>query len=289
MCPITLCMSKLQLPIKTARANNLKFAACVFFISVGIAPVFARQFHMDLAIVTNSPIVVDDQSIQTMSGWEALFSWAATLITLAMFGSGLPVISEISRHKSAAGIPFVPWLAQIVNCLLWMRYGDLTENGTILSVNIIGFVLDLFYLTIVWMYTSDKATLIKPYLLTGTISLVCLGYIQYLRENESVAVFYAGIMACVGSIIMFASPLVTVMEVIRLRSTEPMMFSQSLLFFLCSASWAGFGLAVGDMFVQVPNFIGAVFAALQLFLFAVFPAPSSKHGLQSTGIVRGDL
>lgn len=83
--------------------------------------------------------------------------------------------------------------------------------------------------------------------------------------------FQIGLICCIGSIIFCASPLSSLAEVVRNKSTASLPFPLILLMFLVNACWSIYGHLIDVTFVLLPNLICCVIAGLQLLLFLVYP------------------
>jgi solute carrier family 50 protein (sugar transporter) len=88
-----------------------------------------------------------------------------------------------------------------------------------------------------------------------------------------------GIACNVLTVIFFASPLATMSQVIKKKTTESMSFPLSLMSAIVTLSWTLYGYLVGDYFVIFPNALGFILAALQLYLFIIYPNTPSQSSL----------
>ena len=70
----------------------------------------------------------------------------------------------------------------------------------------------------------------------------------------------------------FASPLASLAQVIRTRSTEVLPFPLIVANFFVTSNWWLYGIILDDNFVLVPNALGWCLAMFQLLLFAYFPS-----------------
>jgi len=219
------------------------------------------------------------------ASFESLFSFVALVITIVMYMSGMPTVMEIHKKNDSSGIPYFPWCVQVINCLMWFQYGQMSDNNTLIICNGVGATLGVFYLAVVLRYSRGKSGLLKPYGITVAATCVLLSYIGTLEDVDN-AIFQSGMLSSGMSISMFASPLADVAKVVQEKDTSSMIFGQSLMFFLCTLSWTGFGFFINDRFVMIPNMIGSCFAGVQLVLFRLYPsaaAPGSGGGLHKQG------
>lgn len=55
-------------------------------------------------------------------------------------------------------MPFVPYIATFLNCALWLGYGILSGDNTVVVVNGIGLSLTLLYMSIFYNYASERVS-----------------------------------------------------------------------------------------------------------------------------------
>merc|ERR1719321_2378596 len=84
------------------------------------------------------------------------------------------------------------------------------------------------------------------------------------------AIFVFGILGAIGSAQIALSPFKTLGEVLQTRSTKSWPVDLCWWSFIQSAFTGGFGLAIGDPAIWVPNLIGVIAAGIQLMLVALF-------------------
>lgn len=92
-------------------------------------------------------------------------------------------------------------------------------------------------------------------------------------------VIFLGYICCTITVLFFAAPCCMLLEVFRKRSTEMLPLPLILMSFIGSVQWFAFGLIANDLFLQVPNFLGALLSGLQLALFCIYP---NKQRVSST-------
>eukprot|EP00048_Salpingoeca_helianthica_P017596 m.238077 g.238077 ORF g.238077 m.238077 type:complete len:221 (+) comp21558_c0_seq1:146-808(+) len=210
-------------------------------------------------------------------------SQLATLSTILLFLSGLNTVRKIRAARLSTGISVAPFLCAIINCVLWVKYGLLIEDRAILLVNAVGGVLNVFYLKEYYSYSADQASLFRPILGTLCLLIVLLAFVRYSTDDHDVAVHRLGLIACTGSVMLFASPLTSLLAVVRSHSTESMTFSFSIMSFIVSTSWSLYGHLTEDVFVMIPNILGVVLSCVQLSLFAIYPAPKKIRRVGDLG------
>jgi len=73
-------------------------------------------------------------------------------------------------------------------------------------------------------------------------------------------------------LLYYASPLTTMSQVIKEKSSASLNWPVSMMNVLNGTLWLFYGLAIKDLFISIPNTIGAVLGLLQLSLVAIYPS-----------------
>jgi len=174
------------------------------------------------------------------------------------------------RNKSTGKVDPAPFLAMILSCLLWGRYGQLIQDNMMIRINVIGLAFAVSYTSVFVMMAEKRPLAVKKVIYTLLLSLV----IVTVASSTSDMVFFSGLAAAASSVVSSASPLAGLGEVIRTKSTESLPFLLIFLSFLVTAAWFTYGVLVGDSFIVVQNFISWVICSSQLSLFAIYPTKS---------------
>lgn len=76
------------------------------------------------------------------------------------------------------------------------------------------------------------------------------------------------------------------MEVMRKKTTEMLPLPLILMSFIGSIQWFAFGYIADDLFLQIPNFLGALLSGTQLALFCIYP---NKQRMTSSSNSSSDI
>ncbi|XP_035216515.1 sugar transporter SWEET1-like isoform X1 [Stegodyphus dumicola] len=202
----------------------------------------------------------------------------ALICTIASNFAGLPVCFEYTKKKTTSNASVLPFLAGATCCSLWFEYGVVSDDFTLILVNIISAFLQFCYLICFYTYTPYKSHT-KKLIIAASIFLFCTYvYCFHLTENHSTAVQILGLCGCISSILTCAAPLASVGQVLKTKSTESLPFPIILASFIVTTLWFFYGFLKHDTFLQIPNAIGTMLSGFQLSLFAILPEKSSKTG-----------
>jgi len=207
---------------------------------------------------------------------KQFISWSATLSQFGLLSTGIQVCLKIRRQGSTQNITFLPFLTTCLSSILWTKYGLLTDDIPVYTVGIFGMILQSIYLLFYYLNTRDKDIFSRRLMLSflGVCSL--LTYIKYYTEDYDTAVFHLGFVASGFTVAVYGSPLASVANVIKHRSTEFMTFSMCVANFVVSLLWTIYGRLVHDKFILVPNGIGVILGSTQLSLFVLYPSTSER-------------
>nr|AYV91990.1 SWEET6 [Saccharum spontaneum] len=241
------------------------------------------------------------------------------VISFGLFLSPAPTFWRIWKARDVEEFKPDPYLATLLNCMLWVFYGiPVVHPNSILVVTIngIGLVIEAIYLTIFFIYSDGKkrkkafAILAVEILFVAAVVIgVILG--AHTHEKRSMIV---GILCVIFGSMMYASPLTIMVrdpssirslpsavpaqrcpvsvlfpfsfpfipsslvkavtlkmkgegKVIKTKSVEYMPFLLSLVSFLNGCCWTAYALIRFDLYVTIPNALGAFFGLIQLILY----------------------
>ncbi|KAF6991414.1 hypothetical protein CFC21_008500 [Triticum aestivum] len=205
------------------------------------------------------------------------------VISFGLFLSPVPTFWRIIKAKDVEEFKPDPYLATLLNCMLWVFYGlPIVHPNSILVVTIngIGLVIESAYLIIFFIYATRNTRLKMLGVLTAealfmvaVVAGVLLG--AHTHEKRSMIV---GILCVIFGSVMYASPLTIMGKVIKTRSVEYMPFVLSLVNFLNGCCWTGYALIKFDLYITIPNGLGAIFGLAQLILYGCYYRSTPKKG-----------
>jgi len=110
-----------------------------------------------------------------LENFKQLLSVTATVSTIIQFMTGIIICWSIKKKGASEDISGFPFIAGVLGCSLWLRYGMLLGDTAMTIVNVVGVLLQLFY-----------TGLFLPLRLTeGTISETnCDSFLYYCIYND---------------------------------------------------------------------------------------------------------
>ncbi|KAK2388482.1 Nodulin MtN3 family protein [Trifolium repens] len=215
------------------------------------------------------------------------------VIAGCMFLSPVPTFVGICKKGSVEQFSAVPYLATLMNCMVWTLYGlPMVHPHSILVVTIngAGCVVEIIYLTLFLIY-SDRKKRLKVFLgilleliFISLLTFVSLTMFHTVNKRSAVV----GTICMLFNIGMYASPLSIMKMVIKTKSVEYMPFFLSLASFGNGVSWTIYALIPFDPFIAIPNGIGTMFAVVQLILYATY-YKSTKEQIAARKNSKGEM
>ncbi|XP_066594835.1 sugar transporter SWEET1 isoform X2 [Prorops nasuta] len=185
---------------------------------------------------------------------EALAT-TASICTILQFLAGTLVCKKYFQKGTTGDSSGFAFVACYMSCSLWLRYGLL-----------------IVFLT----YSVKKAATLKQ--LSAATCFLVIVYIYCIYEDDKkLATERIGFLSCSLTILFFASPLIMLAHVIKVRSAETLPFPIIVASLVVSCQWFAYGCLINDLFIQIPNFMGCILSAFQLSLFLIYPTKQSNQ------------
>ncbi|XP_023803934.1 sugar transporter SWEET1 isoform X2 [Cyanistes caeruleus] len=152
--------------------------------------------------------------------------------------------------KSVENIQFLPFLTTDANNLSWLGYGCLKGDGTVITVNAIGAVLQTLYILVYLYYSPAKRPVVLQVLLLLALVVTGYGYFTILVDTGT-RLTHLGLFCSIFTITMYLSPLADLAKVVRSKSTRCLSFPLTVTTLVASSSWTLYGLQLHDPYITV--------------------------------------
>ncbi|KAI6176197.1 Sugar transporter SWEET1 [Aphelenchoides bicaudatus] len=195
-------------------------------------------------------------------------SFLAFLTTVALFLCGIPICRQIWKRQDTNEISGLPFMAGVLGGSMWLTYGLLKNDQTVIWVTSVQIVLYGTY-CIFYFFMSKKKLWVSIRL--GALMCVC-GALLASYFLLGMKIYYPlGIICLILNVSDFAAPLGNLKVVIRRRATSTMPLPLCIANFAVSSEWFVYGVLRDDFFLMLPNGLGALIASVALFLFVILP------------------
>ncbi|XP_057871473.1 bidirectional sugar transporter SWEET1a isoform X2 [Cryptomeria japonica] len=181
----------------------------------------------------------------------------------------------IYKLKSTQEYSGLPYVCTLFNCCLWLLYGApfvKPHSILLLTINGAGFVLEIFYLlSFLTFALKQKKVKTTRLAIAMTVAFVMVVVVTiYALHTYNVRQLLVGTLGVILSIVMYASPLSVVGDVIRTKSVKYMPFLVSLFTTLNALVWSAYSVIAKDIFIAVPNGIGFLLGVIQLVVYLIY-------------------
>ncbi|KAK7316511.1 hypothetical protein RJT34_00028 [Clitoria ternatea] len=197
------------------------------------------------------------------------------IISGCLFLSPVPTFVSICKKGSVEQYSAVPYLATLMNCMVWTLYGMPTVHPhslLVVTINGAGCVVEIIYITLFLIYSHRTKrlnlflSLFFQLIFITALTLVTLTLIHTVNKRSAIV----GTICMLFNVTMYASPLSIMKLVIKTKSVEYMPFFLSLASFGNGVCWTTYALIPFDPFIAIPNGIGTTFSVAQLILYATY-------------------
>ncbi|KAA8528652.1 hypothetical protein F0562_036007 [Nyssa sinensis] len=213
-----------------------------------------------MAVLTDNPLAF-------------VFGLLGNIVSFLVFLAPVPTFYKIYKRKSSEGFQSIPYIVALFSAMLLLYYAFLKTNEyMIVSINGIGFVIEVTYLILYVIY-APKGTKIFTLRLVfifniGVFGLIMLLSILLVKGPQRVTV--VGWICAVINLAVFVAPLSIMRQVIRTKSVEYMPFFLSFFLTLCATMWFFYGFFVKDFYIALPNVMGFLFGIAQMILYMIY-------------------
>ncbi|KAJ4835014.1 hypothetical protein Tsubulata_013269 [Turnera subulata] len=197
------------------------------------------------------------------------------IISLFLFLSPLPTFIQIVKKGSVEQFSPVPYLATLINCMVWVLYGlpmVHPDSTLVITINGTGTAIEIVFLILFIIYSDKKGRnkvlliILVEVIFIAVLAVLVLTLVHGTKKRTLVV----GIVCILFNIMMYASPLSVMKMVITTKSVEYMPLSISLASFANGLAWGIYALLRFDAFILAPNGSGTVLALAQLILYATY-------------------
>lgn len=213
-----------------------------------------------------------------LAPWLHHLQVSAVVTTVALQGSGLRSVLEIRKDRDIKRYDGYPYFTVLAGALQWCIYGSTSaiflndaSFWTMVFANGPGIFLGIFYIVVFKRHCPKddvRSPALDRYLMIGLC--IVLGEVAAFIIFYKTAITWFGVLGAIGSAQIALSPFKTLPEVLKTKSTRSWPVDLCVWSFIQSTATGGFGFAIADPSIWVPNVIGVIAAGIQLALVAIY-------------------
>ncbi|KAH9719066.1 Bidirectional sugar transporter SWEET7 [Citrus sinensis] len=206
------------------------------------------------------------------------------IISLFLFLSPVPTFVEIVKKGTVEQYSAAPYLATLLNCMVWVLYGlPMVHPHSILviTINGSGTAIEVVYIILI----KVMLVVLVEVIFVALVALLVLTLLHSTKQR-SMAV---GIICILFNIMMYASPLSVMKLVITTKSVEYMPFFLSLMSLANGIAWTTYAFLPFDQFIAIPNGLGTLLGVAQVILYACYYKSTKRQMAARQGKGQVDL
>ncbi|XP_047317692.1 bidirectional sugar transporter SWEET5-like [Impatiens glandulifera] len=197
------------------------------------------------------------------------------VISFFLFLSPMPTIIKIIRAKAVEKYKADPYLATMLNCAMWVFYGlpfVHPDSTLVITINGIGFVIETCYVIVFFIYSDWRKRrkilllLLVEAIFVAIIVIIAMKVFSTTKDRSMLV----GIVCVAFNIVMYAAPLTVIKRVIQTKSVKYMPFLLSVANFANGVIWLVYAILKFDIYILIPNGLGALSGVIQLILHAMY-------------------
>ena len=201
-----------------------------------------------------------------------------SLMSVLLFAGSFPEIVKIRKTNEMGDTN--PLLFPFIygSTMGWSLLGAIVQDPFYLIGNCPGIYLGLLYsITCHRITQSDiQRNQMEISIISLTIFWTVLGSICVFIPRD-IAENMVGVCANVLTIVMFASPLSTVFEIVRTKSSESINRLFMMMQIISCVSWSIYGIFTGAYVLLPPNATGLLLGIIQLVLVIKYPRNQTSN------------
>lgn len=211
------------------------------------------------AVAFASPVVA---SISTPA-WVSLCGNLAPVASMIVTLAPIPTLNKIVRNKSTMNLPLLPYSSMLVNSFLWTSYGLLKNESKVWIPNVFSLFCASYYIQrfigLVPKGANNLPGTVKSHFKIGSVviasAIIPLVFLSLPRATEIIGM--QGVVLC---LVLFASPLASLKQVLATRSASSIPLPFTLACCFNCFFWSVFGLLeIKDVMIYFPNLLGLTF------------------------------
>jgi len=209
-----------------------------------------------------------------LEDYKDIVAMAAVITTIGQFFSGVFICKDIVKKGSTENVSCVPFIGGSAMGVLMLAYSNLLNDEAMTLVNVVGLFLNFCYLICYYIYSENKSDVQKQVFYATAFVAALIAYVFW--EDPDIVEFRYGLMITILLFLLIASPLLSLGDVIRTKSTETLPFPLILSGTVVTFLWLLYGIIIKNPFIQFQNVVGFLLSAAQLSLFAIYPSKGKK-------------
>ena len=192
-----------------------------------------------------------------------------TVISTLQHSLGILVIRICRRNGSLGVANPVPWSVSLVCCITWVVYGVMIRDFYVMAACTAGVAVNIFLVStsfnLIGLSADPRMHYLQVFmegiLIVSAIIWLILAYLIASFDSDT-TVPLVGLWGTIIVIGIYVSPLVKVVDIIRIQDASSLNTTQLIVNTLSSTLWLIYGMYARDIYLTISCGVGALFLRL---------------------------
>ncbi|KAG1702220.1 hypothetical protein DVH05_010010 [Phytophthora capsici] len=224
-----------------------------------------------------------------MPATVTVFKVLTLITTLLMRVSLFPDWNRWRKNRNTADMSVWPCVMIFGNSYGSLYYAYAIENYLpLFATSMLGVVVGLFMTYSFYLWATDRSEVVRIFQIALTVLIVVTIY-DFLAlcgvtgQSKHSTEITLGFIMIAFTTLMYASPMATIIQVIKTKTATSMPFTMGLVNVLNSFCWGVYGGLIHNNFLLIPNIIGVTLSLIQMTVTYIYRAKGpSDEQLAST-------
>lgn len=222
-----------------------------------------------------------------MSGHDTavIVAKVLTIITTIMLRVSLmPDFNRWRKNRNTGDMSVMPCVLLYTNCYALLYYAYAIDDMLpLFATSVLGVVVGGILAFYFYRWTDYKRATMTIFIGSFVVcvfvtiygSLALAGKTGQSRDAVGNTM---GFITVATTIVMYASPMATIVNVVRTKTASSMPFTMGVVVVFNSFCWGFYAALVGNAFILAPNIAGFTLGVIQLSLTFIYPRSAPKDG-----------
>lgn len=207
-----------------------------------------------------------------------VFPIVGGILSTIMYCSPVKATYTARKNNALGDLNPFPFAVALVCTASWVAYGFASRDYNMFLANIPGFTATLYTtVTSHALATRKTQNLMMTMLLVSAPIILVMGVLSAFVATGNQAQLMWGFTCNAITIAYYGAPLSTMFQVIRSKSSSSIYLPMCIANLVNTLLWIGYGFAVLDPFIYVPNGLGGLFAIVLCALCLIYPNKKAEE------------
>jgi len=193
------------------------------------------------------------------------------LTSLALFGASWKDVAKIKRNRHCGALNGIPFVACLLQGVMWAVYGVFMRTLSIVPINIIGCTCMLYYSVIFYSVIPYDRKILRTVFEVGIVFAIIAPFtlaalLFFAVEDNDARISVYGIITNCCSVAFYVSPFSALYGIIKSRDASPISKPLAVTVLMNGTLWFFYGFHRNDWNICTPNMFAVVLSIIQLII-----------------------